>query len=63
MDDICHIINMPHHVLNDCCPKRFVRNDFRDTNNFFIFMIGILIINLIIYLKISTSDVNASFWA
>jgi hypothetical protein len=56
MNDICHII-MPHHVLNDYCPQQRVRNDFRGINHLPL-MIGILVVNSIVYLKIFTRFAN-----
>jgi hypothetical protein len=46
---------LPHHVLNDYCPKKFIHNNFKAITHICPFMIGILVINLVIYLKISTS--------
>jgi hypothetical protein len=55
MDDICHII-MAHHILNDYYPKQLIYNDFKVINHFLSFMITILVINLIIYLKVSINE-------
>jgi len=27
--------NVPHHVLNNYCPKEFIRIDFRDNSHFY----------------------------
>jgi hypothetical protein len=43
-----------HHVLNDYCSKKLVRNDFRAINHFCP-LIRLLIIRSIIYLKISSN--------
>ncbi len=54
MDDIYQII-VPHHVLNDYCLKQLVCSDFKAISCFCLFMIRILVINLVIYLKITIS--------